>query len=193
MLACNHPCRLLCHPFSHEDVVCDLLCQKELMCGHPCELRCSQECDCSCEAFQTQKDGHTIIPDGKTWADYVQQSSVVPARDVRRQVLPNSGDLGATRQRESTRTGPSSRTTWTRQYPTLQPPVQGIANMNLNGGSSEPSSHHGQLYDKQSPVPPRLKNGQDIHRRPQADVDNEWYDPEMEERMKQLSQQDDYW
>lgn len=54
-LSCGHPCPLLCHPYSHENVPCPISCQKTLPCGHGCPNKCSDPCVCTCERFAKLK------------------------------------------------------------------------------------------------------------------------------------------
>lgn len=46
-LPCGHPCRLTCHPFSHDLVNCHQVCGKSLPCGHgECQNECGEICSC---------------------------------------------------------------------------------------------------------------------------------------------------
>lgn len=193
MLGCNHPCRLLCHPFSHEDVICNLPCQKELVCGHLCELKCSAQCECLCGVFQREKTSHTVIPNGGTWAEFMQQSRVSPVRAVKGRSQLDTRDIGAATPRQTVRIGSSDRTTWTQEYQPVQPPVRAMANMNLDGAPPEMPFPSPLIDNAQPSLHPRVKNDRNMYGPPPPRLEDEWYDSEMEERMKQIAQQDDYW
>ncbi|KAF8768117.1 NFX1-type zinc finger-containing protein 1 [Argiope bruennichi] len=64
ILACGHPCQLMCHPYDkkHEKVRCLESCDRKCMYGHSCKKTCSEACG-PCSVFverQVEPCGHII-------------------------------------------------------------------------------------------------------------------------------------
>ncbi|PWY90834.1 ATP binding protein [Aspergillus heteromorphus CBS 117.55] len=62
-LDCGHPCPILCHRFSHDQVRCDNTCGRRMACNHICETPCatSHTCSCKCDLGQRLENEGLVI------------------------------------------------------------------------------------------------------------------------------------
>ncbi|KAF7523232.1 hypothetical protein G7054_g11856 [Neopestalotiopsis clavispora] len=54
---CGHKCERLCHPMSHDKLICQHACERKLKCGHGCKDICGNDCICekSCAQFKQSR------------------------------------------------------------------------------------------------------------------------------------------
>ncbi|ETS84456.1 hypothetical protein PFICI_02481 [Pestalotiopsis fici W106-1] len=54
---CGHQCERLCHPMSHDKLICQHACERKLQCGHSCRNICGDDCHCeqNCAQFKRLK------------------------------------------------------------------------------------------------------------------------------------------
>ena len=62
--SCQHPCPLLCHSISHENIICPLVCDKPraINCVHPCHKPCGVDCGpCQVKVLRVRNQcGHSL-------------------------------------------------------------------------------------------------------------------------------------